>query len=218
MLNRRSDYLSVSSDSGGTIDENSWAVTYGDVVTLLLVFFILIASAADVSTAKFERLKKLYSDEKTTEEELEETLQGVIDAHNLNDKVLIQPKADGVHVIIKNDLLFVSASASITESNQAKIMPIIKSFHSLPPSYNFSIEGHTDDVPINSVEFPSNWHLSTERALSILNLFLGDSFENDRLHIQGFADQKPLFPNIDKQGKPILANRQKNRRATIRIY
>ena len=99
-----------------------------------------------------------------------------------------------------------------------KLNPIFQSFHELPQSFRFSIEGHTDDVPIQSDEFPSNWHLSTARALSILNLFIQNNFDNSRLGVQGFADQKPMVPNRAEDGEPIVTNQAKNRRAVIRVF
>ena len=206
---------------GSNLDSNSWAISFGDMVTFLLVFFIVVASAAEVSSAKFERLKKALTSEpgeRTSIDELQENLEKILKKHELEEYVDIEAREDGVHVSIKNELLFSSASAKISETNRIKITPILAAFHDLPKSYRFSIEGHTDDVPISSDQYPSNWHLSTQRALSILDIFKENDFRDKRLRVQGFADQKPVVPNIGTKGEPIEKNRKKNRRAVIRIF
>ena len=95
---RRTDYFSAGlasheiANKGGT-DENSWAVTYGDITTLLLVFFILIASAAEVNTAKFERLKKMYKPEEITSvETLEKELKKHVEQNGLSDSISVEPQ------------------------------------------------------------------------------------------------------------------------------
>ena len=202
-------------------DENSWAVSYGDVITLLLVFFILLTSSAQMSAAKFEKLQKMFkgeTEEFDSLEKLKKELEKILKKRGLSEFVNIKETDDGVMVIIKNELLFGSGSSEIALKNQKKLTPLLNSLHELPKIYRFTVEGHTDNAPIKSKTYPSNWHLSTARALSLLNLFLKNNFSDDRLRVEGFADQKPWVPNEDKNGKPIEENRRKNRRVVIRIY
>jgi type VI secretion system protein ImpK len=71
------------------------------------------------------------------------------------------------------------------------------------------ITGHTDDVPIRTARFPSNWELSTERARSVVALMSSRLREPGRLRAEGVADSEPVAPNDS------AANRAKNRRVTI---
>jgi type VI secretion system protein ImpK len=73
------------------------------------------------------------------------------------------------------------------------------------------ITGHTDSVPIRSARFPSNWHLSQERAKSVLQL-LGDTVAPARLSAEGRADSEPVAPNDTKE------NKARNRRVEITLY
>ncbi len=220
MDNNTSNKIEVTHEESSS-DVNGWAVSYGDVVTLLLVFFIIVASAAEMSSVRLAMLHKAFkgeTEEMHSIEKLQQDLKAILEKNNMADDVRIEPAEDGVHVIIKNKLLYSSGSANISTENIKKITPILQVFHGLPKSYHFSIEGHTDNVPIKSELFASNWHLSTARALSILELFKLNNFSDRRLRVQGFADQKPIAPNEDEQKKPIEVNQKQNRRAVIRIF
>ena len=71
------------------------------------------------------------------------------------------------------------------------------------------VTGHTDDVPIRTARFPSNWELSTSRAVSVVKLMAGKLTEPARLRAEGLADSAPIVPNDS------AANRARNRRVTI---
>ena len=76
--------------------------------------------------------------------------------------------------------------------------------------YEVRVEGHTDDVPISTVQFPSNWELSTARAVNVLRYFI-ETYQvpRDRLAAEGFGEFQPLVPNSSSE------NRAKNRRVEI---
>ena len=76
-----------------------------------------------------------------------------------------------------------------------------------------AIEGHTDDRPISTAEYPSNWHLSSQRALSVTQELLRDELvNNDRLMVIGYGDTRPFEPNSTEEG------RARNRRVEIVIH
>ena len=79
------------------------------------------------------------------------------------------------------------------------------------------VEGHTDDSPISSERYPSNWELSAARASLVVRMLENKGFRKDRLSPQGFADSRPILPNRDEAGKPIPDNQAQNRRVVIRI-
>jgi len=113
---------------------------------------------------------------------------------------------------------FKPGSADLTD----QAVPVLKSIHEelaspIYQSFNISIEGHTDDDPINSLKFPSNWELSSGRASTVVRFMITEGMRNTRLKATGFADTRPKFPNRDAQGAPLIDNMIANRRVVLRI-
>ena len=79
------------------------------------------------------------------------------------------------------------------------------------------IEGHTDDVPFRSAEFPSNWELSAARAGAIVRYFIGKELVPSRFQAVGMAGVSPKYPNLNHFGEPIPENRIRNRRVVIHV-
>jgi type VI secretion system protein ImpK len=110
-------------------------------------------------------------------------------------------------VTIKGDELFASGSASIDARYIPVVQRVAQALNNVPGPV--IVTGHTDDVPIRTARFPSNWELSRERALSVAKLMAGDIADKERLRTEGLADSEPLAPNDS------AANRAKNRRVTV---
>ena len=83
--------------------------------------------------------------------------------------------------------------------------------------YQITIEGHTDDAPISTAQFPSNWELSTARASAVVHYFLEQGIAAQKLRAAGYADTFPVAPNRDSAGKPIPENQARNRRVVIKL-
>jgi chemotaxis protein MotB len=83
--------------------------------------------------------------------------------------------------------------------------------------YFIKVEGYTDDNPIHSGVFPSNWELSSARAGAILRIFEKLGFEPFRLMAIGFGSSRPAYPNRDSNGKAIAENQSLNRRVVIKV-
>ncbi|MBM3565617.1 MAG: hypothetical protein FJX42_05840, partial [Alphaproteobacteria bacterium] len=83
--------------------------------------------------------------------------------------------------------------------------------------YKIDAEGHTDDAPIKTERFPSNWELSGGRASTVVRYFLENGMDPDRLKVSAFADTKPKALNRDAAGAAIPANQALNRRVTLEI-
>jgi len=97
-----------------------------------------------------------------------------------------------------------------------RVIVAIKGINYYP--FHIDIEGHTDNAPIHTMRYPSNWELSVSRATNIVKYVLGQGIAPDRLKAAGYADTKPVLPNKDAQGKDIPENQAKNRRIVIRIH
>ena len=142
--------------------------------------------------------------------ELKRKIDTKIKEEGLDVEVKTNLVADGLHIVLTNEVLFDSASAKLTnEKSKALIREIgiiLKDIQN-----PISIEGHTDNIPIKSEEFDSNWELSASRALTILK-----EMTNGKVGVNpgnysatGFAEYKPLVKNDTKE------NKAKNRRVEI---
>ena len=197
--------------------ENEWAVSYGDIITLLLVFFIILLGNSGVSNVKLQAISQNISGGTTSIDDLEDRLKKIIKEKELENSIIIDKNLEGIDLIIQDKLLFASGEAVMSLQTARILVEFIREFEKIKKTYRFEIEGHTDDNPINSEKFPSNWYLSSYRALSILNIFLRGNFDPDRFLVQGLADTKPLRPNRDERGIAIPSNQAKNRRVVIKV-
>ncbi len=124
-------------------------------------------------------------------------------------KVRVIETSRGVTIEINDSILFSPGQALLQ-------MPLINAMHAIadvlaPTDFPITIEGHTDNVPIKTPQFPSNWELSAVRATTVLRLFADSGVAADRLTAIGYADTRPVEPNVMADG------RARNRRVTILI-
>ena len=83
--------------------------------------------------------------------------------------------------------------------------------------FNIEVEGHSDDTPIRTKQFPSNWELSAARASRVVRFFIEEKMASFRFQAIGFAETKPKVPNRDAEGKPIKQNQMTNRRIELHV-
>lgn len=124
-------------------------------------------------------------------------------------KVRVIETSRGVTIEINDSILFSPGQALLQP-------PLIKAMRAVadvlaPTEFPITIEGHTDNVPIKTPQFPSNWELSAVRATTVLRLFVDSGVEAERLTAIGYADTRPVEPNVLADG------RTRNRRVTILI-
>ena len=128
-------------------------------------------------------------------------------AKALGEGVQVSDLGDATLIVLKSDHLFALASARPAADVPAAIERIAAALDLLPGA--IIVSGHTDDQPIRTARFPSNWELSTERARSVVAIMAGKLRDATRLRAEGLADSDPLVPNDS------ATNRAKNRRVTI---
>lgn len=124
-------------------------------------------------------------------------------------KVRVLETSRGVTIEINDSILF-SPGQALLQPALAKAMRGIAEVL-VPTDFPVTIEGHTDNVPIKTAQFPSNWELSAVRATTVLRLFADAGVTADRLTAIGYADTRPVEPNVLADG------RARNRRVTILI-
>ena len=207
----------------------AWMVTYSDMVTLLLTFFVLMLSMAEMDKVKFERaavsLKGAFGimnvnpqPEDKKEQvvpEIEvipyEMLQSVyrkilqnLEKLDLNEDIELVRDRGAIVLRIKEKILFDSGSVSLKK----EAAPILQKVGELvrPLPFQMRIEGHSDNRPYASSS-RSNWDLSVQRAVAVLKFFADNELlAMDRLSAVGYGAEKPLLPNTSSQ------NRAMNRR------
>ncbi len=113
----------------------------------------------------------------------------------------------GAVIVLRTDQLFASGSSRLDAALHPVIERIAGALDGLPGT--IVVTGHTDDVPIRTARYPSNWELSTERARSVVALMAAKLRQPARLRAEGLADSDPIAPNDG------AANRARNRRVEI---
>jgi type VI secretion system protein ImpK len=132
-------------------------------------------------------------------------------AREIREGLVTVRDEDGRSIItLKGDGLFTSGSATISQSFVPVLVRIANALNAVPGQVK--ITGHTDDQPIRSVRFPSNWHLSQERANSVMQILIERRTLASRLTAEGGADAEPIASNS------TAADRARNRRVEITLY
>ncbi len=130
------------------------------------------------------------------------------------------PEGDRLTTIeMPSAAFFASGSAELMDDGKRLLEEILetKLKASIAQGYQVNIEGHTDDVPINTLQFPSNWELSTARAAAVVRFLLEKGVDPQHVSASGYADVFPKAPNRDESGNPIAENRAQNRRVVLKL-
>ncbi len=222
---RRKPQLIMHAVQKPNTHEADWLITYADIVSILLAFFILLFSVTEVQQAKFEALqesldktifKKKEKEAPNPLLELQNALTNVLDQHAIDPIKTLSLTNNMLKLDLPGELLFATASTNIGPESTRLINDLAQQIKAYPfQNYTIEIEGHTDDVPISNERFPSNWQLSTGRAISVLELFAQAGINQEQLKAIGYADSRPKLPNRDANGVAITRNQQQNRRVEI---
>ena len=206
-------------------EENSWQVSYLDIITIVLGFLIILLSVSQIPKTEFSSLSQLFgrlADETeyfTTpigniQDELYTLLQPEIDAGNLE---IIRDLND-LRIRFKSDDLYQSGEAQLQSGSEYLLDRVLISMQQLEYNdFNIDVEGHTDNTPIASVAYPSNWELSTARAANVVKYFNDLGIPSKRLKASGYADSRPVI-EYDSLGFPFAASKERNRRVVLRLY
>ncbi|HVV51149.1 MAG TPA: flagellar motor protein MotB [Polyangia bacterium] len=200
-------------------EDTSWLLPYVDVVSLLLAFLILALAMSKVNLRKFEMVSAAISHQAPPPslDVLKEKIDSVIQQQNLQSQVKTVLDDDGLRMELKSALLFDSGQAEITAAGHQAIDRVGKLLPTIDSRYQIAIEGHTDDVPIHTGRFDSNWELSSARAINVLKLFTAIGVSPQRLSAQGYADTRPASP-VQGDAAAQARARGENRRVVIRVH
>ena len=145
-------------------------------------------------------------------EQVKQEIQASLDAHGMGDTVRFRKEPKGLVVsIITDRVLFDSGQATVKPSGEIVLKALGPPLSHLPNQV--TIEGHTDNIPIASSQFPTNWELSTTRATSVLRYLTDrEGVPASRLSAAGYADQRSVVPNDSNE------HRAQNRRVEVVIH
>ncbi len=212
-----------------------WMVTYGDMMSLLLTFFILIVSFSSIQEVEFEKAmgslkaalgvlpKKSglnqhikiirFGENQVSDEMIREVreMKAKIAEKGLQGQVKVTLTDKGAHIVISDPVLFDLGKAELRPEAKETLDIVAELIHR-SPNTEILVEGHTDNWPINNEKFPSNWELSAARALSVVKYFaFRKGFDPERFAATGYGEYRPLKPNDTAE------NRAKNRRVEIYV-
>ena len=216
----------------------AYMLTWGDMCTLLLCFFVMLLAMSTIDPAKFNiaassfqnalggvleslpsvlitqevLIPKLGGNEQNKRMAVEAALRirRAIKQENLEDAIKVKVTESGIAIKVADPIGF--------DVGDAKIKPeLISALRSISDIINkvqgtqIRVEGHTDDTPIRTAKYPSNWELSSARALNVVKFFAEHGgIEPARLSAIGYGEYRPFVPNTSAE------NRKSNRR--IEIY
>ena len=217
-----------------------WIVSYADMLTLLFALFVVLYATSDANPNKLKQVKNsidrafsvgikngdsgasvifdtgggladgINAVKSRNLIEISKTLSDFTTNNKLNGRIQVHSDAQSITISLQDNLLFDSGSADLKPGSQDVLSEVASALQGLPNEMR--IEGHTDNVPVNSADFTNNWDLSAARASRVLR-FLADSggLDQSKLVLAGYADTHPVADNSTPEGRAA------NRRADIVI-
>ena len=214
-----------------------WLTTFNDLMTLLMVFFVMIFTMSSIDTKKLKKFQYalqsglgiLKEGQKVevglleppfpstmesvmTLEEIEKGLpdeiRDFVKAFDSEPEITATYTKEGVLITLSNTILFQFGMADINPES----FPVLDKIAAIisKTSESVRVEGHTDNLPIHTEKFPSNWELSIKRGVNVVKYFVGiGKIPPQRLSAVGYGESKPLFPNDTTE------HRAANRRVEI---
>ena len=212
----------------------AWMVTFSDLVTLLLTFFVLLLSMSNMENVKFTQasasirsafgahslpapskfsipiipappISKFSPIQNEMASKVYKRIQSQLKSHNIPEDIeLIKKEDDTIILRINDSILFQKGTATVSPTAYSTLRNLADIIRPLP--MRLRIEGHTDNTPISKRKI-SNWNLSVDRAVAVMRFFKkSDLLPLDRMAAVGYGPDRPIAPNTDE------TNKAKNRR------
>lgn len=226
--------------------------TYGDMMTLLLTFFVLLFAMSTVDAEKFEALASSFNSSvsifdggqtiridnnvlengmsqfpvKETQFSIEQAYQeaqettkaeqdikAYVKAKEIDDKITVQKSGDMIVIRFADILLFDTGKADIKPGAIPNLNLIGEKLREyIDQGYHLRVEGHTDNQPIHTAQFPSNWELSSARAIAVMRFYLEEmDFNPSKISAEGMGEYHPISSNATSE------ERAQNRRVEIKL-
>ena len=223
---------------------SSWQGTYGDMITLMLCFFVMLYNPSEVDITQLATITQSLQMNET------ESVSGGLSlsagrlsdlGNNINslpsiekgkslglakkkavslfapdvksNRITVTSDERGLIITLLSDNFFDEGSAELNINETRETLLRLSEFFKAPElkDRRFRIEGHTDNVPVESDKYPSNWELSATRAVNVLHYLADYGVEEDSFCVAVYADTRPKFSNDTPEGRAY------NRRVDIII-
>lgn len=205
--------------------EGLWLLAFGDLSLILISFFILLLSFSSVNQKKADIMReavhaKSVSAAKAKQDSLtavSKKIENEIKRLKLDKSAEVVFDDQGIAIEFKDGLLFDVGSAGNNPKFQNVVGQVMQVIATTPNQYQLKIEGHTDDIPIKSAQFASNWELASARSISLMHQFARRGVKEDRMSIVSYGQTRPKRPTNGLNGAELAQARMQNRRVVIRI-
>lgn len=201
--------------------EGLWLMSFSDMSLILMSFFILQLAYSSPDRRKYDNLSSAINKSENKNEDnlqaISEKIKRVVKAKNLEEVAQVTYDVNGLAVEFRDKSLFAAGSAAPNPRTAPVVNEIMKVLATAPADYKLIFEGHTDDVPIASKKFRSNWDLSAARGIALLGDFKARGVAEARMAVRAFAQTKPKVPLKDLKGAALENARAANRRVVIRL-
>ena len=211
-----------------------WETVYAGFILILLCFFVMLCTFSTMEEAKVTRFVQSFvntlsimqggvkkdkgkvvippsADMVSIESDLGRILQKLKTyARDLGieNDISFESTEKGMVMRLSDHIIFDPGKAELSEAGNAFLKKVASLFKD--SSHNISIEGHTDNIPIQTKQFPSNWELSASRAVNVLRYFSGkENYPIERLSAVGFGEFQPISANDTPEHRAL------NRRVEI---
>ena len=221
MLIDSDDSLPFASNEETLNTDNSWVLIYIDLMTLLLTMFVLMLAYAKTDVEKFRSASEAFAEQasrsatlvdlgaNSRESVLSQQLSRRVAESGMLDNIEVLTQRDTVELRMKDNILFESGTAQLRQGGKtvlAKLIPLLKK-----DRHQITVEGHTDNIPIATERFPTNWELSAARASQVVRLLIAQGLPPQHTRAIGYADTRPIADNATPEG------RSRNRRVSLII-
>ncbi len=203
---------------------DSWLMSYADMITLLLGFFIIFVSVSEPKKEKLSAIKDGVTGQfgsvslTTPFQGLFRSLQAVVEAKNILNDVAIEKTDKSIVLELSTVSFFKEKSADFDET----MVPALQELAAKLKEADFlesriAVEGYTNDLLVSTDQYPTNWEFSAARAAHVVRFFIEQGLAPSRLSAVGYGVTHPKVPNLDVNGNAIIVNRKLNERVVIRV-
>lgn len=200
--------------------EDSWLWSYADLITNLLLFFVVLLTAANLSKGKMQQIAKAVSGEEQPQSlsSIKEEIDAKIVERNLQGVVETDVNDEGLELSLNSGVIFGSGQAKIQPAIEEALNSMLEVLVPYSGRYHFAVEGHTDSTPLTpGGQFPTNWELSTARAIIVRDRIETTGVDKNRIRVEGYADTIPL-PEEELTGLDEAERKARHRRVVVRVY
>lgn len=202
----------------------AWLLSYADMMTLVACFFILMMAFSNYDPPGFQEKTKVIAKHfskgksKLSKLKLTELKEEIAKHPELKDMTKISVNDSSLIVTLSGSILFPQNEVDLHPQmtlHLDSMIDIIKTFNS---DFRIVVEGHSDNLPLShNNPYKNHWSLAGARASSVAERFQYFGFPNENIRVVSHGSTRPIAPNQDKSGKPILENTQLNRRVILKV-